>query len=42
MSKINGNVYEGRMSKTEFDTNADAPEYQDVQVRITNQWIQMQ
>ena len=27
---INGNVYEGRMSKTEFDTNADAPEYQDV------------
>ena len=30
MSKINGNVYEGRMNKTEFDTNADAPEYQDV------------
>ena len=27
---INGNVYEGRMSKTEFDTNPDAPEYQDV------------
>ena len=27
---INGNVYEGRMSKTEFDTNVDAPEYQDV------------
>ena len=41
MSKINGNVYKGRMSKTEFDTNADALEYQDVQVRITNQWIQM-
>ena len=27
---INGNVYDGSTSKTEFDTNPDAPEYLDV------------